>query len=175
MQWLTMSAPTPRTIPSTGGQLDLGADAVGRGDEHRVVHRHDRLAEITPPKLPTPRSTSGPSVRSTACFILATARLPSSMSTPAAAYDVSIAPGARHPMSRRTCMFVERDVVHRAVRGGAAEARSAPTPVTASTRPPAVRPSTSPRGTRPGSIVESGPSALTKPVRISGPGDRCPG
>ncbi len=26
-----------------GGQLDLGADAVGRGDEHGIVHRRDRL------------------------------------------------------------------------------------------------------------------------------------
>ena len=26
------------------GQLDLGADAVGRGDQHRLVHRRDRLA-----------------------------------------------------------------------------------------------------------------------------------
>jgi hypothetical protein len=43
------------------------------------------FAEKTPPKLPTPRSTSGPSVRSIAPVILRTARLPSSMSTPAAA------------------------------------------------------------------------------------------
>ena len=40
------------------------------------------FAEKTPPKLPTPRSTSGPSVRSIAPVILRTARLPSSMSTP---------------------------------------------------------------------------------------------
>ena len=38
MQWLTMSWPTPRGRPSARGQLDLGADAVGGGHEHRVVH-----------------------------------------------------------------------------------------------------------------------------------------
>ena len=43
------------------------------------------LAEKAPPKLPTPRTTSAPWVRSTASRIRATARLPSAMSTPAAA------------------------------------------------------------------------------------------
>ena len=57
-----------------------------------------------PPKLPTPRSTAGPWVRSTARFMWLTARVPSSMSTPVAAYDVSIAPVARQPMSWRTCI-----------------------------------------------------------------------
>ena len=57
-----------------------------------------------PPKLPTPRSTAGPCVRSTARFMWLTARVPSSMSTPVDAYDVNIAPAARQPMSLRTCM-----------------------------------------------------------------------
>ena len=51
------------------------------------------LAENAPPKLPTPRTTSAPWVRSTAAFIWATARLPSSMSTPAAAYERSVGAG----------------------------------------------------------------------------------
>ena len=50
-------------------------------------------------------SNNWPRLEKVKRFILATARLPSSMSTPVAAYDVSIAPGARHPMSRRTCML----------------------------------------------------------------------
>ena len=31
-----------------GGELDLRADAVGRGDEHRIVHRRDRLGREHP-------------------------------------------------------------------------------------------------------------------------------
>ena len=104
------------------------------------------LAENAPPKLPTPRTTSAPWVRSTAPFSWATARLPSSMSTPAAAYDRSPAPGARQPMSRRTCMPSNEMSAIAAYAASRAAARSGPSPVTASTRPPVVTPSAIPAG-----------------------------
>ena len=104
MQWLTMSAPTPRTRPRRAASSTLvptpSVEATSTGSSIAV----SALAENAPPKLPTPRTTSAPCVRSTAARIPATARLPSSMSTPAAAYDRRAAPGARHPMSRRTCI-----------------------------------------------------------------------
>ena len=157
MQWLTMSMPTPRTMPEPGGELDLGADAVGRGDEHRVVHRQ---------RSPWPRRrrrscrrrarTSAPWVRSTAAFIWATARLPSSMSTPAAAYDVERrrpAPASRcrgGPACRRSGRRPSPSYA-----AARAAARSAPSPVTASTRPPVVPPSAIPAGNRIATVLES--------------------
>ena len=175
MQWLTMSCPSPRTIPSRAASSTLvptpSVEATSTGSS--ICRR--RLAEITPPKLPTPRSTSGPSVRSTARFILATARLPSSMSTPVAAYEPSIAPGARQPMSRRTCMFGNDTPSMPRYAAARADARSPPTPVTASTRPPAVRPSRTPAGNRiaSGSIVDAlAHSVVTNPVSLIGRAER---
>ena len=85
MQWLTMSAPTPRTRPRRAASSTFvptpSVEATSTGSSIAAI----ALAENTPPKLPTPRTTSAPWVRSTAAFIRATARLPSSMSTPAAA------------------------------------------------------------------------------------------
>ena len=145
-QWLTMSAPTPRTVPSRAASSTLvptpSVEATSTGSSIAA----SALAENAPPKLPTPRTTSGPCVRSTAVRIWATARVPSSMSTPAAAYDVSAAPGARQPMSRRTCIPSKWMPPIASYAAARAAARSAPSPVTARTRPPAVCPSTSPAG-----------------------------
>ena len=77
------------------------------------------LAENTPPKLPTPCTTSAPWVRSTATRIWSTAWVPASMSTPAAAYErqrrargpPADVPAHLHP--------VELDPGHRLVRRGA--------------------------------------------------------
>ena len=85
MQWLTMSWPTERTWPSRAASSTFvptpSVDATRTGSSMVAID----LAEKTPPKLPTPRSTSGPWVRSTAARIPSTARLPSAMSTPVAA------------------------------------------------------------------------------------------
>ena len=85
------------------------------------------LAENAPPKLPTPPTTSAPWVRSTAWRISATARLPSPMSTPAAAYDVSFS--ARRPPGDVSAVLHagELDQLDRHVGvAGRAAARSSP-------------------------------------------------
>ncbi len=59
MQWLTMSMPTPRTLPRRAASSTLvptpSAEATSTGSSSARIGR----ADITPPKLPTPRSTSG--------------------------------------------------------------------------------------------------------------------
>ena len=96
-------------LAEAGGQLDLRADAVGRRDEHRVVHRQrspwPRRRRRSCRRRARPRRRGCARRRA---FIWATARLPSSMSTPAAAYDAQRrrrAPASRcrgAPASRRS-------------------------------------------------------------------------
>ena len=98
MQWLTMSIPTPRTMPSRAASSTFvptpSVDATSTGSRSAVI----AAALNTPPKLPTPRSTPLSWVASTAAFISATARVPSSMSTPAC--GVRPATTRRAPASR---------------------------------------------------------------------------
>ena len=64
MQWLTMSIPTPRTMPSRAASSTFVPTPSVERDEHRIVHRHDAPSrENTPPKLPTPLSTPVSCVR----------------------------------------------------------------------------------------------------------------
>ena len=128
MQWLTMSAPTPRTVPSRAASSTLvptpSVEATSTGSSIAA----SALAENAPPKLPTPRTTSAPWVRSTAVRIWATARVPSSMSTPAAAYDVRRGP-RRPPADVAADLHpLEVDAGHRLVRGGAGGGQVGPEP-----------------------------------------------
>jgi hypothetical protein len=58
MQWLTMSWPTPRTMPRRAASSTLvptpSVEATSTGSSRAVIS----LAENTPPKLPTPRTTA---------------------------------------------------------------------------------------------------------------------
>ena len=80
-----MSCPSERTRPRAAASSTLvptpSVEATSTGSSIEAI----AFAEKAPPKLPTPRTTSAPWVRSTAPRIRVTARLPSSMSTPAAA------------------------------------------------------------------------------------------
>ena len=71
-----------------GGELDLGADAVGAGDEHRVVHRLERRgAERAAEAADAAQHRRAVRALDGGASSGSTARAPSSMSTPAAAYD----------------------------------------------------------------------------------------
>ena len=123
--------------PEAGGELDLGADAVGRGDEHRVVHRRDRLGREHPAEAADAADDLGAvgaldgrraSGRRPGCprRCRRRRRRTTSASRPAPASRCRGAPASRRtgrrPSPRR--------------RRARAAARSAPSPVTASTRPP---------------------------------------
>ena len=72
--------------PERDGDLQLGADAIGRGDQHRDTGTAPVSSWNRLPKPPIPPSTAGVAVEAAACPISSTARRASSMSTPASRY-----------------------------------------------------------------------------------------
>ena len=143
MQWLTMSMPDAADRAEPGGELDLGADAVGRGDQHRVVHRRDRLARRTRRRsCRRPAARRGRGCASTAAFICRHGAV--------ALVDVDAGRGVRRERgAERPPADVAADLhavergsspcARRRLRGRRRDRRRCP--VTASTRPPATRPS----------------------------------
>ena len=65
------------------GDLELGADAVGRGDQHRILVSRAAFRSNRPPKPPRSASAPGRRVALAAGAMRATSASPASMSTPA--------------------------------------------------------------------------------------------
>ena len=121
-------------------QLDLRADTVGRGDQHRVVHGLDRLPAERPAEAADAAQNSRP-VRAFDCLLHAADRARSLV-------DVDTRGGVRSDLGTRRlakrcrgALACRRSGSTTAVdrRGPRAAANDCPRPVTASTRPPVTR------------------------------------
>ncbi len=85
MQWLTMSTPTTSGRPARAASSTFVPTPSVEATSTGWSSCFNAETSSAPPKLPIPLSTSGVWVRSTLLRSRLTARLPSSMSTPAAA------------------------------------------------------------------------------------------
>ena len=80
----TRSMPTVSWMPDFDGDLELGADAVIGGDQHRIGEAR-RLEVEQPAEAADLAVGARPPVERTSGLIFSTMALPASMSTPASA------------------------------------------------------------------------------------------